>query len=87
MQKLILERLEINDSEVNRFGIGCSKKIAKKSGKLSKSQKLAKLRKKLSKSENLLNFGAMEAGPKFLTPDTKTAFNHLWLAFIKAPIL
>ena len=29
----------------------------------------------------------MEAGPSFLTPKTRIAFNHLWLAFTKAPIL
>ena len=29
----------------------------------------------------------MEDGPKFLTPDAKTAFNRLRLAFTEAPIL
>ena len=58
-----------------------------KTGKLSKSQKSAKLGKKLSKSRNLLNFDAKKNGPSFLTLDAKTVLNHLWLAFIKAPIL
>ena len=31
------------------------------------------------------NIGATEK-PTFLTPDTKKAFNYLWLEFIKAPI-
>ena len=63
-----------------------------KSGKLRrkktfKSQNLAKPEKKLSKSENSTNFDATEDRPKFLTPNARTAFNHLWLAFIEAPIL
>ena len=58
-----------------------------KTGKLSKSQKLAKSRKELSKSENLPNFDAKKNEPSFLTPNTKTAFNHLRLAFTKAQIL
>ena len=58
-----------------------------KSRKLSKSQKLAKSRKELLKKRNLSNFNAKENEPSFLTPDVKTAFNHLWLAFTKASIL
>ena len=58
-----------------------------KSEKISKSRNLAKLRKRLSKSENSTNFNAMEARPKFLTPNTKITFNCLWLAFTEAPIL
>ena len=71
---------------------------AKKSGKLSKLRKLksektskfqnlAKLRKKLLNSWNLTNFDTTEAKLKFLTPDAKTTFNCLRLAFIKALIL
>ena len=58
-----------------------------KSQKLSKFQKSAKSGKKLSKSGNLSNFGAKKAGPSFLTPGAKETFNHLRLAFTKAPIL
>ena len=58
-----------------------------KSEKTSKSQNLAKSGKKLSKSGNLTNFNTMEDKPKFLTPNARTAFNCLWLAFTKAPIL
>ena len=63
-----------------------------KSGKLkgektSKSQNLAKSGKKSSKSGNSTNFDAMEDGPKFLTPDARTAFNRLRLAFTEALIL
>ena len=54
---------------------------------MSKSWNLAKLRKILSKSRNPTNFNAAEVGPKFLTLDAKIAFNCLWLAFTKAPIL
>ena len=54
---------------------------------MSKSWNLAKLGKKLSKSRNSTNFDATEDKPKFLTPDARTAFNRLWLAFTKALIL
>ena len=52
-----------------------------------KSQNLAKSRKKLLKSRNLTNFSIIKARPKFLNPNAKMAFNCLWIAFIKAPIL
>ena len=74
-------------------GIKDSDKLIEKRGKLSKtkklskSQKSAKSRKKSSKSGNLPNFDAKENGPSFLTPNTRTAFNYLRLAFIKALIL
>ena len=58
--------------------------------KLSKSEKLRKKNltksKNLSKSWNSLNFGVTEAGHSFLILDARIAFNHLWLAFTKAPI-
>ena len=92
-------KIKNDNDEVIRFGIDRdSDMLAKKSGKL-KSQNLAKSRK-LSKSEksksekskkwlksrNLSNFSAKKAGPNFLTPDVKTTFNRLWLAFTKALI-
>ena len=58
-----------------------------KSKKTFKSQNLAKSGKKLSKIGNSTNSDATKDGPKFLTPDAKTTFNHLRLAFTKAPIL
>ena len=96
--RLVFGKNDGND-EVDGFGIGRNGiKHAKKSGKLFKSGKsksektfksrnLAKSRKKLSKSGNSTNFNATEVGPKFLTPDTRTTFNRLQLAFIEAPIL
>ena len=82
---------EVNGFGVSRNGIEHAKKSEKlsksrksKSKKMSKSWNLAKSGKKLSKSRNLTNFDAIENGPKFLTPNTRTAFNHLWLAFIKS---
>ena len=42
--------------------------------------------KKSRKSTRVPNIGATEK-PNFLTPDAKKVFNHLRLAFIKAPIL
>ena len=81
------------DSEVDRFGVDRNgvehtKKSGKsKSEKTFKSQNSAKSGKKLSKSGNLTNSNATEDGPKFLTPDARTAFNRLRLAFTEAPIL
>ena len=63
-----------------------SKSGKSKGEKTSKSQNLAKLRKKSSKSGNSINFNVTEDGPKFLTPDARTAFNRLRLAFTEAPI-
>ena len=87
------KRLGVGDGEINRFGVGRNGvKHAKKSGKsksekTSKSRNSAKSGKKSSKSGNSTNFDATEDGPKFLTPDARTAFNRLRLAFTKAPIL
>ena len=67
-------------------------KIGRSEGqKLAKSRKSSKSKseksKKPPKSGNSHNFDAMEAGSSFLTPKARAAFNHLRLAFIKAPIL
>ena len=67
---------------------GKSSKSGKlKSKKTSKSRNLAKSGKKLSKSGNSTNSNAIKAGPKFLTPDARTTFKRLRLAFTEAPIL
>ena len=89
--------IENCDDEIVRFGVGGGEKLAKKSGKLSKGLKLSKLgnlkgknsakSKKPSKSGNSPNFNAKKAGPSFLTPDFRAAFNRLRLAFTEAPIL
>ena len=81
----------------SQFGKTKSKKSSKyqklsksrktKSEKMFKSRNLAKSGKKSSKSGNSTNFDATEDGPKFLTPDARTAFNRLRLAFTEAPIL
>ena len=42
--------------------------------------------KEPSKNRNSPNFNTKETKPIFLTSKAKTAFNCLWLAFIKAPI-
>ena len=54
---------------------------------MSKFWNSAKSRKKLSKSRNSTNSDATEDRPKFLTPNTRTAFNRLQLALTEAPIL
>ena len=87
LKRSILEQLEVGDNKIDGFDINSGKKIVKKLRKLFKSQKPAKSKKNLSKSENLPNFGAIEVGLKFLTPNARTAFNYLWLAFIKTLIL
>ena len=62
-----------------------------KTGKLSKSRKSKGKKsaksKKPSKSGNSPNFNAKEAGPSFLTPEARSAFNRLRLAFTEALIL
>ena len=86
------------NSEVDRFG-GDGVEYAKKSGN-SKGQKLAKSRKssksgkskgekskKSPKSRTSPNFNAEDTGPSFLTPEARSAFNRLRLAFTEAPIL
>ena len=87
LERLILEWLGVGNGEVNRLRICGDMEYAKKLEKTSKFWNLAKLGKKLSKSGNSTNFDAMEDGPKFLTPDARTAFNRLRLAFTEAPIL
>ena len=88
---------EIGNGNGGIIGIdvgGSGEELAKKSGKskgeklkkLSKFRKSAKLGKNLLKSGNSPNFGATEAGPNFLTPKARAAFNRLWLAFTKALI-
>ena len=92
LENLIPERLGVSDNEIDRFNIGENgKKYAKKLGKLfksgkSKSEKTTKSGKKLSKIRNLTNFDATENESKFLTPNVRTAFNRLRLAFTKALI-
>ena len=91
---------EVDGVGVSGNGVEHAKKSEKtsKSQKLSKSGKskgektskfwnLAKSGKKLSKSGNSTNSNATEDGSKFLTPDARTAFNRLRLAFTEAPIL
>ena len=94
-----VSRKNNGNNEVDGFSVGGnSVKYAKKSEKLfksrksksekmSKSRNLAKSEKKLSKSGNSTNFDATEDKPKFLTPNTRTAFNRLRLAFTEASIL
>ena len=94
----LASRKNNGNGEVDKFG-GDNVEPAKKSAKL-KGQKSAKSRKssksgkfkgkkpkKPSKSWNSPNFGAMESRPNFLIPKARSAFNRLWLAFTKAPIL
>ena len=71
-----------------------SKRVEPKTGKSAKSRKSSKSgkskgekSKKPPKSGNSPNFGATESGPSFLTPEARSAFNRLRLAFTKAPIL
>ena len=89
---------EKNDDNCEVYGYG-GEEHAKKLGKLkgqksAKSQKLSKLgkskgekSKKLSRIGNSPNFDTTESGLSFLTPDTNTILNRLWLAFTEALIL
>ena len=88
-----------NDGNGEIDGFGGGVEHTKKSGKskvqkLVKSQKLSKSRKskgekskKPPKSGNSPNFNPKDTGPSFLTPEARSAFNRLRLAFTKAPIL
>ena len=93
-----IDGIEGGDESIKKCGklsktgkLSKSQKLSKsgksKSEKTSKSQNSAKSGKKSSKSGNSTNFDATEDGPKFLTPDARTAFNRLRLAFTEAPIL
>ena len=76
------------NGKVDGVGVGGNGvEHAKKSEKTSKSWKLSKSGKMSSKSGNSTNSDATEDGSKFLTPDARTAFNRLQLAFTEAPIL
>ena len=84
---------EVNWFGVDRNDIEYAKKLGKlfksrksKSEKMSKSWNLAKSRKNSSKSGNSTNLNTTEDGPKVLSPNAKTTFNCLWLAFTKVPI-
>ena len=84
-------------------GVESGDKLIEKGGKLLKTRKLLKdLKlfksrnskgkksakfKKPSKSRNLPKFNTKKASPSFLTSKARVAFNRLYLAFIKAPIL
>ena len=74
-----------SDELIEKYGKLLKTRKLSKSGNL-KGKKLAKS-KKPSKSGNSPNFNATEAGPSFLTPKAKIAFNRLRLAFTKALIL
>ena len=67
---------EVSDVKGSNESIEKSEKLLK-IRKLSKSQKSTKLKKKLLKSGNLPNFNTKKNGSNFLTPNAKTAFNHL----------
>ena len=93
-----VDGIEDSDESIEKCGklsktgkLSKSQKLSKsrksKGEKTSKFQNLAKSRKKLSKSGNSTNFDTIEDGPKFLTSNARAAFNRLWLAFTKAPIL
>ena len=77
-----------NDGLIEKF-IKLKNRKSSKTQQLAKSRKLSKLgkSKKLSKNRNSLKFNAEEDEPSFLTPKARTAFNCLWLTFIKALIL
>ena len=74
-----------SDELIEKYGKLLKTRKLSKSGNL-KGKKLAKS-KKPSKSGNSPNFDAKEAGPSFLTPEARSAFNRLRLAFTEAPIL
>ena len=98
LSDLLGPEVENGDNEVVGFDVNDgNEELVKKSGKSSKGLKLSKPGnskgnkwakfKKPSKNGNSPNFNAKKAGPSFLTPETRVAFNRLRLAFTKALIL
>ena len=95
----VLTANEVGDVEGDDGSNDRSKHMMPKIGrsesqKSAKSQKLSKSRKskgeklkKPSKSGNSPNFDAKDRELSFLTPEARSAFNRLWLAFTKAPVL
>ena len=88
---MVLAANEVGDIEDDDRSNNKSKRIKPKPEKSAKSgnskgKKLAKSKKPL-KSGNSPNFGATGPGPSFLTPEARSNFNCLRLAFTKAPIL
>ena len=77
---------KVDDIEGGNKSIQKCKKLSKTT-KLFKSRKLANSKKKLLKSGNLSNFDVKMNALSNLTPNARTTFNRLWLAFIKALIL
>ena len=84
---------KVDGFDVDENGMEHAKKSGKlsksgksKSEKMSKSQNLAKSEKKSSKNGNSINSNATKDEPKFLTPNARTAFNRLRLAFTEALI-
>ena len=87
---MVLAANEVGDIEDDDRSNNKSKRIKPKPEKSAKSgnskgKKLAKSKKPL-KSGNSPNFGATKPGPSFLTPEARSAFNCLRLAFTEAPI-
>ena len=91
----MLDANEFSDNEGGNELIKKCEKLSKsenlKGKKLSKSgnskEKKSAKSKNPSKSRNSPRFGVKKAGSSFLTPEARLAFNHLQLAFTKAPIL
>ena len=77
-EKLALRAFRASNNEVvGKSGNRVDEKIVDLSTyKIEKSRKLMRIP----------NIGAIRK-PNFLNPNAKKAFNHLWLTFIKAPIL
>ena len=75
------DRLKRVEPKIGRSESQKSSKSGNSEGKKSAKSK------KPSKSGNSPNFDAKKAGPSFLTPGAREAFNRLRLAFTKAPIL
>ena len=78
LEKSAPKTFRTGNNEVVRGGGGRVNKIVVNSSKFKNE--------KSRKPIHILNIGAMRK-PNFLTPNAKKAVNHLWLAFIKAPIL
>ena len=73
-------------NKIGNVKSGGGSKCVKPKIRSLESQKLSKSKKR-SKTGNTPKFDTMKNKPSFLTPKARATFNHLRLAFIKAPIL
>ena len=82
----LLKTTELSESAPKAFKADNNKIVGDGGGRANKTVVNLSKNEKCKKSTHMPNIKAT-GKPNFLTLNTKKAFNYLWLAFIKAPIL